>query len=101
MLTIGEPLPALLTEAVQPPKASYRMIDHRFDVDFLRNIGANKAEGLATARRQGLAFIGAPPGADHTRTLGDKASAILFADAAGRARHDGDFSVKLSILFTP
>ncbi|HSZ89076.1 MAG TPA: hypothetical protein VK822_06830 [Acetobacteraceae bacterium] len=77
------------------------MIDHRLDVDFLRNIGANKAECFTTARRQGLTLIGAPPGGDHARTLGNEHFSNPFADAAGRAGHDGDFSVKLSHCSPP
>jgi hypothetical protein len=91
----------VVEEAVEPPERGQGPLDHRLDLRFLGNVGANEDRLRAEAARQRLALRVAPAGDDDLGAFRDESLRRLGANSAGRAGDDRDLAIECAHFLPP
>ncbi|HME26725.1 MAG TPA: hypothetical protein VKI44_36270 [Acetobacteraceae bacterium] len=88
--------PRIVDQTIEAAKPRDGMVDHRLYIGLDTDIRSNETERVAASCFECLAFLGASPAGHDTSTLRDEQFGDAFANSAGRASDNRDFSVKLA-----
>jgi hypothetical protein len=84
----------IVHQAIKPAEPVDRVPDHRLDVTFTRDVGADEAAGRSKPIGDGLSVHLATGRQNETRTVGDKSFRDPKANSGTGTGHDRDLAVE-------